>query len=871
MFNQSFSGAPPHNGTHGENGTTVYQSIWNLKRLLNRISSKPCSTDQLELARSLLEPLLACKELYPDEITSLECRVMNLLVEDDHSYESNSLGDQEDLLLDDDGLGPKSYSTKSVEETTQVAETSPQDMLEAEISEMAHQLKNSSLHMHSTLAQQNKTMDSIAETQQGNLDKVHAATDKVQDHLKRGWKRSFFTWTLFFIIMGCFAFLILLIRTVPKRKGACIWFLCSEEDAAYQYYYRQKQKIEKEQEQRYKREQSFYQQQKQQQQQQKKKPTEPKYSYCEIDEENDSNRCSSPQPKQVHDSIVTKKSESPLYAEEYVMETKMSRLQYNMKVAEESEPATFYNENEEDGYEKGRTESSLSEEEEEDYFVEEEDDYYVEEENEEVKEVEVEVEVEEEELVEEDEVEEETKDEPSEDNKEYERDPSTPVSDLQEGRDKDDETSKTCQSHPELNECTMQKVDAANISLENIRKLMHTPNGTPQLLEILEQHPEVLVEKDGNGWQLIHEAVYTGNADLVRTLLELHPDAVNAKTGLNGITSLDIALHHFPSTHPVITVLKSFQPVKKEIEEASNNLAAKEKEKTPNVEQSNAMDGESGIVQEIQTNLSNEKTENNDVNDQKHTLVETLNEEQQIHENIDTDGITDPIQQLRKAEESIETDKESMEKFKSSLIKDQAIDNDTAGKEDSSGANIDGKKDDDLSKETHTKQSEQIEISVSDLSSKNEVIGEKKMEESSKDNENNGGMENPKSSSQTAKKTEESIPEVVDFSQRDLVLAAHSGQCRKLKSYLEKRPQWALVRDENGWQPIHEAGRAGHAKCVEILLSFGANINSRTGPFEPRKGGSVLWWAMNTLDRRQYHNFFQFLKEHGAIEIAPGS
>lgn len=145
------------------------------------------------------------------------------------------------------------------------------------------------------------------------------------------------------------------------------------------------------------------------------------------------------------------------------------------------------------------------------------------------------------------------------------------------------------------------------------------------------------------------------------------------------------------------------------------------------------------------------------------------------------------------------------------------------------------------------------------------------MEESSKDNENNGGMENPKSSSQTAKKTEESIPEVVDFSQRDLVLAAHSGQCRKLKSYLEKRPQWALVRDENGWQPIHEAGRAGHAKCVEILLSFGANINSRTGPFEPRKGGSVLWWAMNTLDRRQYHNFFQFLKEHGAIEIAPGS
>ena len=918
MFHQSFGGGPPHNGTHGDKGATVYQSIWNLKRLLNRISSKPCSTDQLELARSLLEPLLAFQELYPDEITSLECRVMNLLVEDDHSFESDSLGDQEDLLLDDDGLGPKGYSPKGVEETPQVAETSPQDMLEAEISEMAHQLKNSSLHMHSTLAQQNKTMDSIAETQQGNLDKVHAATDKVQDHLKRGWKRSFFTWTLFFVILGSFSFLILLIRTVPKRKGACIWFLCSEEDAAYQYYYRQKQQIEKEQEQRHKRDQHLYEQQKTQ----KKKPTEPKYSYCEFDEENDSNICTSPRPKQVHDSMVSETLESPLYAEEYAMETKLSRLQNNMKIAEESEPASFYEKNEENAYEEDSAESYTSEDEEgDDYYVEEEteteveieaaveevveyvdseeiegegeevveekveyvDSEEMEKEGEEVVEEKVEyvdseeMEKEGEEVVEEKveyveverdgELEEETVDDPSEVIPQYDDDESQQASELEESQDEDDGITKTCQSHPGSDECTLQKVDATNVSLEDLRKLIHTADGTPQLLEMLVQRPELFEKKDGNGWQIIHEAVYTGKVDLVRNLLELYPESVNSKTGLNGITPLDIALHHFPATHPVIPLLQSFQPIKNENDEASDNLVEKEKEKeeTPNIEKSDTVDEESGNVQESQKDSSHEQnTKNDDVDNEKDALVNNekeLNTEQQGHENIATDAITDPNQQLHTAEES-------MGKVEALSVEDQVINNDTAEKEESSSTNIDD--DGSLNKKTHTKQSEKFENIVNDSSSKKEAISNNKMEESIKDKGNSDDRKKPEVRSQTEKKDIGSIPEVVDFTQRDLVLAAHSGQCRKLKSYLQKRPQWAILTDENGWQPIHESARAGHAKCVEILLFFGADINARTGRREPRDGPSVLWWAASTLDKRRHHNFIQFLRDHGAIEIAAG-
>lgn len=78
-------------------------------------------------------------------------------------------------------------------------------------------------------------------------------------------------------------------------------------------------------------------------------------------------------------------------------------------------------------------------------------------------------------------------------------------------------------------------------------------------------------------------------------------------------------------------------------------------------------------------------------------------------------------------------------------------------------------------------------------------------------------------------------------------------------------PLSILKRDENGWQPLHEAVRSGHLNVVKYLIEKGSNINSRTGIHG--NGGSVLWWAKKFHDNN--HPVVVYLKENNAISIAP--
>lgn len=67
------------------------------------------------------------------------------------------------------------------------------------------------------------------------------------------------------------------------------------------------------------------------------------------------------------------------------------------------------------------------------------------------------------------------------------------------------------------------------------------------------------------------------------------------------------------------------------------------------------------------------------------------------------------------------------------------------------------------------------------------------------------------------------------------------------------------ARDANGWQAIHEAAAAGHLEVLKYLVEKGSDINAVT-----KDGGTVLWWAKNTLDEGS--PVISYLEELGAKE-----
>ncbi len=80
-------------------------------------------------------------------------------------------------------------------------------------------------------------------------------------------------------------------------------------------------------------------------------------------------------------------------------------------------------------------------------------------------------------------------------------------------------------------------------------------------------------------------------------------------------------------------------------------------------------------------------------------------------------------------------------------------------------------------------------------------------------------------------------------------------------------PVSVVKRDENGWQPLHEATRSGHLPVVKFLIEEAkANKNARTG--SDGTGGSPLWWAYKYLEPE--HPVVIYLQEIGASSIEPG-
>ena len=70
--------------------------------------------------------------------------------------------------------------------------------------------------------------------------------------------------------------------------------------------------------------------------------------------------------------------------------------------------------------------------------------------------------------------------------------------------------------------------------------------------------------------------------------------------------------------------------------------------------------------------------------------------------------------------------------------------------------------------------------------------------------------------------------------------------------------------DHNGWRPIHEAARGGHANVLEYLLEEGARVNDRTNK---NNGGSPLYWAKKDLKNNA--KAIVVLEKYGGVVIAP--
>jgi len=157
---------------------------------------------------------------------------------DQHSYDAADEVNNDDTTAADAAvpvLTEEEYrnANRILNEPTSETAREMQEALESEIAEMASRLKRSSIAMNENLKAQNEDVNRMAELTGRNLDDVTNVTGNVEERLrKRGWLKTFGTWSLVFVIIGSFVGLFMLMRVVPKRKNACVLVFWCNSDAA---------------------------------------------------------------------------------------------------------------------------------------------------------------------------------------------------------------------------------------------------------------------------------------------------------------------------------------------------------------------------------------------------------------------------------------------------------------------------------------------------------------------------------------------------------------------------------------------------------------------------------------------------------------
>jgi prolyl 4-hydroxylase len=94
--------------------------------------------------------------------------------------------------------------------------------------------------------------------------------------------------------------------------------------------------------------------------------------------------------------------------------------------------------------------------------------------------------------------------------------------------------------------------------------------------------------------------------------------------------------------------------------------------------------------------------------------------------------------------------------------------------------------------------------------------------------------------------------------------AAQQGDVEKLAKIAAKNARLLQQKDKNGWQPLHEATRAGSKEAVEFLVNQGVDVNARTWA---DKGSSALNLAIKT--HGENHPVVLYLHGVGAEDYEP--
>jgi len=111
--------------------------------------------------------------------------------------------------------------------------------------------------------------------------------------------------------------------------------------------------------------------------------------------------------------------------------------------------------------------------------------------------------------------------------------------------------------------------------------------------------------------------------------------------------------------------------------------------------------------------------------------------------------------------------------------------------------------------------------------------------------------------------------EEMDNAVDDLIEATKDFDFEAVQNILTTDETGEMIhqRDENGWQPLHEAARGGSAEMARFLVRHGADVDERT---HEGTGGSPLYVAVETWgDASEIARYLR--EEAGAQYIAPAT
>jgi ankyrin repeat protein len=94
--------------------------------------------------------------------------------------------------------------------------------------------------------------------------------------------------------------------------------------------------------------------------------------------------------------------------------------------------------------------------------------------------------------------------------------------------------------------------------------------------------------------------------------------------------------------------------------------------------------------------------------------------------------------------------------------------------------------------------------------------------------------------------------------------AVVDGNVDKLTLLIETHPSCVDLRDDYGWQPLHEAIRFDQVEIVQLLVDYGCDVNARIGETEE----SPLW-MVERIGGTNAHEMSDILREYGAISFPP--